>query len=42
MVHATLKEGDTFVLGRGCRDVCILEEKKFQLLMPALKGRGVE
>ncbi|KMQ84444.1 hypothetical protein RF55_17732, partial [Lasius niger] len=35
-----LKEGDTFVLDRGFRDIkSDLEEKKFKVLMPALKGK---
>jgi len=35
-----LKEGDTFVLDRGFQDIkSDLEEKKFKVLMPALKGK---
>jgi len=39
-LNSILKEGDVFFLDRGFRDVVsVLEERKFQVFMPALKGK---
>ena len=37
------KEGDTFVLGRGFRNiVCTLQEKMFKVSVPTLKGERMQ